>query len=67
MLRAMLTTAKSPGTVWSVGQDGRVLPEGLIHQASEEERTRLWEHSVEETTIKDEERNTRTLQVTDSL
>ncbi|KAE9400147.1 hypothetical protein BT96DRAFT_919690 [Gymnopus androsaceus JB14] len=52
MLRAMLVTAKGSG-VWSVGKHGYVLPEGSIHVASEQERRRLWEHTVEETNIKE--------------
>ncbi|KAE9399348.1 hypothetical protein BT96DRAFT_920150 [Gymnopus androsaceus JB14] len=52
MLRAMLVTAKGPG-VWSVGEDGHNLPAGVVYKASEEERRRLWEHTVEETTVKE--------------
>ncbi|KAF5345495.1 hypothetical protein D9757_009972 [Collybiopsis confluens] len=51
MVRAMWQTADRPG-VWSVDEYGDKLPEGSVRVASEEERSKLWEHTVEVTSLK---------------
>ncbi|KIK63310.1 hypothetical protein GYMLUDRAFT_41013 [Collybiopsis luxurians FD-317 M1] len=51
MLRALWATADRPG-VWSVDEYGNELPKGTIHVATEDERRKLWEHTVEVTTVK---------------
>ncbi|KAJ4001519.1 hypothetical protein F5050DRAFT_1708093 [Lentinula boryana] len=50
MLHAMFTTARHPGT-WSVDMYGKILPQGKVVVASEQERRMLWDHSLQETAV----------------